>query len=80
MPVNVEALVRQCIRFKVTPCLHSSERSAHLLLRALNPEPGTVLQWAQGDEWQLEQHGRIAHAGSFEDCVTELAIRCRVSG
>jgi hypothetical protein len=76
MSVNVESLVRQCIRFGATPDLYSSEASAHRLLDRIAAPPGTILQWGACRDWQLEMNGEALFAGSLEDCVTELAKRC----
>lgn len=75
MSEDFSNLLQQCTRFRVEYGF-VPERCAHELLAKLDPTPGTVLNWIVGREWQLEQNGRVAIAGSFEDCVVELAVRC----
>lgn len=76
MSVDMETLIRQCVRWDALPVLYSSEASAHALLEKLPIPPGTILQFALGREWQLSISGEVIKTGSFEDCVTALAVRC----
>lgn len=75
MIVDVEALVRQCIRWKAEPDIYSSHVSAHRLLERMPTDQRVRLEWIVGRDWQLSISGKIIHVGSFEDCVTALAAR-----
>lgn len=75
MSVDLEALTRQCLRWRATPDFHSSEMTAFALLSIMPVDPRVQLQWAVGRDFQLSISGKVVLTASFEDCVTELAAR-----
>jgi len=76
MSVNVAALAEACQQYGIAPDCWSTENTAHILLERIAVPPGTVLQWGACRDWQVEMYGERLFAGSFEDCVVELARRC----
>jgi hypothetical protein len=87
MTVDVLALTKECIRFGVEPCLHSTYESAHRLLNALPCylprlnlagdliELNVSVRRCHSSVWSLDM-GAYHFTGSFESCVTRIAQRC----
>jgi hypothetical protein len=82
--IDIEGLVRQCLRYSVEPCLHSSFENAHRLQAVL---PCSVhklgqlgdpieLRWNFGNRYTLTVGDRIHYCGPFENCVTRHAQLC----
>lgn len=75
MKVDVEGLVRECIRWGAQTNPQYTREMAHNLLEKLPRDQRVhiLLEHAAGKEWQLVFASKHVTCGSFEDCVTTLA-------
>lgn len=75
MAVNVEALVRQAIRWKSAIHATSTLETAHALLEKLPPDQRAhvFVEFSFGREWQFVFERKLVKHGSFEDCVVAFA-------